>query len=71
MSRLWLRIVSVTFAAIACGGAWALSSPIGSSPDDGYHQTTIWCVDASSPDSECTVVGETATGGRRVDVPAN
>jgi hypothetical protein len=24
-------------------GAWALSSPVGSSPDDQYHLASIWC----------------------------
>ncbi|WP_236665882.1 DUF2142 domain-containing protein [Nocardioides baculatus] len=52
---------------------WALSSPLGSSPDDNYHQTTIWCVGASSstsPDT-CRVTGTSATtGGRVVEVPA-
>ncbi len=52
---------------------WALTSPLGSSPDDNYHQTTIWCVDAttsSSPDT-CRVIGESeTTGGRLVEVPA-
>lgn len=66
-------VVVVTMAAIVCGAMWALSSPPGSSPDDNYHQATIWCVDASattSPDT-CRVVGESeTTGGRVVEVPA-
>ena len=44
-------IVVVTLAAIVCGAMWALSSPPGSSPDDNYHQATIWCVDATSSTS--------------------
>ncbi len=71
-----LRVVStvvVTMAAIVCGAMWALSSPPGSSPDDNYHQATIWCVDATastSPDT-CRVVGESATtSGRVVELPA-
>ena len=60
-------------AAVVCGAMWALSSPLGSSPDDGYHQATIWCVDATgttSPDT-CRVVGESeTTGGRVVELPA-
>lgn len=27
-------------------GAWALSSPIGASPDDDFHLASIWCADA-------------------------
>lgn len=68
-----VSILVVTLAAIVCGAMWALSSPLGSSPDDGYHQATIWCVDATgttSPDT-CRVVGESeTTGGRVVELPA-
>lgn len=71
MRQVW--IVAVALAAVVCGAMWALSSPLGSSPDDNYHQTTIWCVDAtetSSPDT-CRVVGESeTTGGPVVEVPA-
>ncbi len=70
------RLVStvvVTMAAIVCGAMWALSSPPGSSPDDNYHQATIWCVGATASTSSdtCRVVGESeTTGGRVVEVPA-
>lgn len=66
-------IVVTTMAAIVCGAMWALSSPPGSSPDDNYHQATIWCVDAtaSTPTDTCRVVGESeTTGGRVVELPA-
>lgn len=64
-------VVAVAMAAIVCGAMWALSSPPGSSPDDNYHQTTIWCVDATTSSSTCRVVGESATtGGPVVEVPA-
>lgn len=60
-------------AAVVCGAMWALSSPVGSSPDDNYHQATIWCVGATedSAASTCQVVGEAEeTGGRVVELPA-
>lgn len=28
--------------------AWALSSPVGASPDDDFHLVSIWCADAGS-----------------------
>jgi hypothetical protein len=28
---------------VASGYAWIVSAPIGSSPDDDYHQASIWC----------------------------
>jgi hypothetical protein len=30
-------------SAILFLGSWALSSPIGSSPDDNFHNASIWC----------------------------
>lgn len=33
-------IAILSFAALA---AWAISSPAGSSPDDDFHLTSIWC----------------------------
>ena len=30
-------------SAIVSLGAWAFSSPIGSAPDDDYHNVSIWC----------------------------
>ena len=39
--RAWAIIALV--AAFVALGAWALSSPIGSSPDDDYHNASIWC----------------------------
>jgi hypothetical protein len=63
--------VVATLAAIVCGAMWALSSPPGSSPDDNYHQTTIWCVGATESTGTCRVVGTSEkTGGRVVEVPA-
>lgn len=35
----------LVFAALA---AWALSSPVGSSPDDDFHLTSIWCATGNS-----------------------
>lgn len=39
--RLWVTLAIL--AAFMSLGAWALSSPIGSSPDDDYHNASIWC----------------------------
>jgi hypothetical protein len=41
--------------AFAC---WAMSSPAGSSPDDDYHLTSIWCATGESPGTCETVSGE-------------
>ena len=37
----FLKVVPV-FVVLALG-AWAYASPIGSSPDDDFHLTSIWC----------------------------
>ncbi len=36
-------ILSFLFISLTC---WALSSPVGSSPDDDYHLSSIWCADS-------------------------
>jgi hypothetical protein len=38
-----LPILVVMIAAAVAGMAWAISSPIGSSPDENYHLAGIWC----------------------------
>ena len=37
--------------------AWSLASPIGSSPDDDFHQTNIWCA-VDQPGPECDPTSE-------------
>ncbi|MBA4246751.1 MAG: hypothetical protein C0444_00435 [Microbacterium sp.] len=41
-SRVALRVAApvALFVALA---SWAISSPVGSSPDDDYHMASIWC----------------------------
>ncbi len=52
----WYHIVGVLaiVGAILAGWSWAFSSPLTSSPDDDYHQTSIWCPPPVS-ESGCTV----------------
>jgi hypothetical protein len=38
-----IPILIVMIAAAVAGMAWAISSPIGSSPDEDYHLASIWC----------------------------
>jgi hypothetical protein len=40
-SIIWAA--TAVIAALLSLSAWAASSPIGSSPDDDYHNTSIWC----------------------------
>ena len=36
-------VATAVIAATLALSAWALSSPVGSSPDDDYHNVSIWC----------------------------
>lgn len=40
ISWSFLVVPLLAFTALAC---WAVSSPVGSSPDDDFHQVSIWC----------------------------
>ncbi|MGH9269990.1 MAG: DUF2142 domain-containing protein, partial [Ilumatobacteraceae bacterium] len=62
--------ISVAILTVTVGAAWALSSPVGSSPDDDFHLGSIWCSDLA-PGDVC-VEGPRTPGfyDRRVDVPA-
>jgi len=44
---MWLWI---PLALLLTGVGWALSSPVGSAPDDDYHLASIWC--AAGEDTE-------------------
>lgn len=38
--RLWVLVPLLFLLSLA---SWALSSPVGSSPDEDFHLTSIWC----------------------------
>lgn len=38
-----LRPLSLFLLGVVAFGSWALSSAVGSAPDDDYHLTSIWC----------------------------
>lgn len=43
--RQWriLAVIALIASVFGTGVAWAVSSPIGASPDDDYHLGSIWC----------------------------
>lgn len=53
----FLAFAGVVLAALVTLGAWAVSSPSGSSPDDDYHLATIWCLSNSGAE-ECTFTSQ-------------
>lgn len=59
-----IRIVLMPLLALVVFGGWALSSPAGSSPDDDFHQTSIWCADGAAP-GICTIRAD----GKEATVP--
>ena len=42
-SRVVIRAILVPVLAFAALAAWALSSPVGATPDEDFHLTSIWC----------------------------
>jgi hypothetical protein len=38
----WRGVIALLAVCVALG-SWALSSPVGSSPDDDFHLASIWC----------------------------
>ncbi len=53
----WVSYAAIVTAAWLLGLAWALSSPVGSSPDDDFHLTSIWC--ATGDEEACVEVDVT------------
>jgi Predicted membrane protein (DUF2142) len=54
LTRFNFLLLAPVLAVIALS-AWAIASPVGASPDDEYHLTSIWC--ASANHSYCEKVG--------------
>ena len=42
-SRRFIKVAFVPVALYLALAAWALASPVGSSPDDDFHLSSIWC----------------------------
>lgn len=58
-ARSIIATVVLAFLAFASLGAWAVSSPTGSSPDEGYHLASIWC--SLGDREDVCAPGDTAT----------
>jgi len=67
-TALRLLLCLIGFAGLlGTGYAWIVSSPTGASPDDDYHQTSIWC--PRPIEKHCPIVGTTDQGEPLVEVP--
>lgn len=64
LSSTWALLV---VSAAVAWGAWAVSSPTGSSPDDDFHLASIWCADGPAagavPGDVCTEAAGPKTAG--------
>ena len=62
----------VPLALFLTGVGWALTSPVGSSPDDDYHLSSIWCSGGDST-SNCLLPGDDSVDAVEgiARVPAN
>lgn len=58
--RAWWLLPLALF--LACAG-WAVSAPVGSSPDDDFHLTSIWCAAG-----ECSLSQDGSSVSVRADV---
>ena len=63
----WAYLALIPFALVL-GLAWAVSSPVGSSPDDDFHLASIWC--ATDNPALCKKVGAVGSGQTTASVPA-
>lgn len=54
----WLRpILFAPLLALISLSAWAVASPMGSSPDDDFHLTSAWCA-STSPAANCSATDD-------------
>ena len=51
-----LSLAGVVIAALLTLGAWALSAPLASSPDDNFHMPSMWCAHGTSSGDRCREV---------------
>ncbi|MCU1542248.1 MAG: hypothetical protein JWM50_113 [Microbacteriaceae bacterium] len=49
--RRWPAIIAIPLLAFIALVCWGFASPIGSSPDDGFHLASAWC--GGGLDAEC------------------
>jgi hypothetical protein len=51
-----MRYAVIPLLAFVALSVWALSSPVGASPDEDYHLSSIWCGQGIEP-NECEAAG--------------
>ena len=70
MRTQFKKILVIQLFLFALLASWALSSPVGSSPDDDFHIGSIWCANGASS-TECKILDDTSEVGiASVSIPA-
>ena len=64
-----LGVLGVALLAFIGLGAWAVSSPVGSSPDDRYHLASIWCSETGGESCEKDEDGRNLLPAALMDSP--
>ncbi len=59
-------VILPTIAFLLLGWAWAFASPPGSSADEGFHMSTIWCAWGPSESCEASTIPDTVMVPDRV-----
>ena len=68
LRRDWWAYAALLSFALLLGGIWAVSSPVGSSPDDDFHLASIWC--ARDDPALCQRSNDPSSGQPTASVPA-
>lgn len=68
-NRPWILPAVLAIFSFLTFAVWAVSSPVGSSPDDDFHMASIWCADGVHSDGSCVKVGDTKGGSVEKMVP--
>ncbi len=56
----WAFVLAAALLMLGVLAGWAVASPVGSSPDDDFHLTSVWCAETESVD-HCRETGDDAT----------
>lgn len=62
LNRRTVALAGLFVSLLVALGAWGISSPTGSSPDDTFHLGSIWCA-RDLPGRECSTVRENQEPG--------
>jgi len=56
----WVPALVAALLSLGVLTGWAVATPVGSSPDDDFHLTSVWCAEQESVE-HCRETGDEAT----------